>query len=183
MTPTPSLVDRITVRSPCTESWDAMRGDDRKRFCDKCRLHVFDISAMSRPEAEALLATRLTGGGNAPGADRLCVRFARRPDGTVVTEDCGPVRRAIRRRAIAVRTAAASIFAMFFPLAACSQPAPTIDVQGTPLAPPERLAGEVELGDYCPPEMGKVRVEPPTPAGEPPVTPPPESPESPSQPK
>ncbi len=40
MTPTPSLVDRITVRTPCTESWDAMRGDDRKRFCGKCRLRV-----------------------------------------------------------------------------------------------------------------------------------------------
>lgn len=175
MTPTPSLVDRITVRTPCTESWDAMRGDDRKRFCDKCRLHVFDISAMSRIEAEALLTTRLTGGGNAPGADRLCVRFARRPDGTVVTEDCGPVRRTLRRRAIAVRTAAASLFAMFFPLAACSQPTPTIDVQGTPVAPPERLAGEVELGDYCPPEMGKPSV-PQPPAR---VTPP----ESPSPPK
>jgi hypothetical protein len=179
MTLTQSLVDRITVRTPCTESWDAMRGDDRKRFCGKCRLHVYDISAMSRGEAETLLAARIapgrgaTNGATNGGSDRLCVRFARRPDGTVVTDDCGPVRRAIRRRAMVVRAAAAGIFAMFFPLAACSKPAPAVDVQGTPISPPDRLAGEAELGDVCPPEMGKMRIAPPD---QPPVTPPPESP-------
>lgn len=171
MQPAKSLVDLVSVRTPCTESWDAMRGDDRKRFCDKCRLHVYDISAMTRPEAEAILATQTTRAASdgGPGeTDRLCVRFARRPDGTVVTQDCGSflkktVRRAIRRRAIALRTAAASILALFFPLAACSQPAPTIDVQGSPVPPPERIAGEVELGDFRPPEMGKPSVPPSVP--------------------
>ena len=46
-----------------------------------CRKDAYNLSAMPRPEAAALLA------GNVDG--NLCVRFYRRGDGTVVTSDCG----------------------------------------------------------------------------------------------
>jgi hypothetical protein len=56
-----------------------MAGDDRKRFCSDCSLHVYNLSAMRRDEAEALVA----------GAEgRLCVRFYRRNDGTIMTQNC-----------------------------------------------------------------------------------------------
>jgi hypothetical protein len=56
-----------------------MAGDDRARFCSDCSLHVYNLSAMRRDEAEALVA----------GAEgRLCVRFYRRNDGTIITQDC-----------------------------------------------------------------------------------------------
>jgi hypothetical protein len=56
-----------------------MYGDDRRRFCGDCKLNVYNLSGMTRDEAEALLM-------NAEG--RLCVRFFKRADGTVITQDC-----------------------------------------------------------------------------------------------
>lgn len=69
----------IRVASPCSASWDAMDGDDRARFCVHCTKNVYDLSAMSRAEAEALVRGK---------EGRLCVRFYRRADGTVLTDNC-----------------------------------------------------------------------------------------------
>jgi hypothetical protein len=82
------LLSEIRVASPCTASWDEMRGDDRTRFCEQCRLNVYNLSEMSRREAEALV--RETEG-------RLCVRFYARRDGTMLTRDCPVGFRAARR--------------------------------------------------------------------------------------
>lgn len=86
--PTIALED-IRIASPCNASWDAMEGDDRVRFCGSCQKHVFNLSNMSRAEAEALI-TKTEG--------RLCVRLYRRRDGTVLTQDCPVGLRAVRRR-------------------------------------------------------------------------------------
>ena len=72
-------LDRIQVAKPCPVSWDSMSGDDRVRFCGACRLNVFNLSGMTRREATELL--QLVEG-------RLCVRFFRRKDGTLLTSDC-----------------------------------------------------------------------------------------------
>jgi hypothetical protein len=80
-----SALDQVEVASPCPEVWDGMRRVDpagRVRACDRCQLLVHDISALSRVEAEALLA--------AHAGQRLCGRFYRRADGRVQTRDCGP---------------------------------------------------------------------------------------------
>ncbi len=53
-----------------------MIGGDRVRFCGQCQLNVYNLSAMSRYEAESLIA-RTEG--------RLCVRFFRRKDGSILT--------------------------------------------------------------------------------------------------
>ena len=70
----------IDVKSPCPASWESMRGDDRTRFCEGCGRHVHNLSAMTRGEAESLLA-------ECASAGRLCVRFARADDGAVQTLD------------------------------------------------------------------------------------------------
>lgn len=98
---TPSL-DAIELRSPCPASWDAMKGNDRVRFCGQCRLNVYNISAMSPEEAETLIAET---------EGRLCVRFFRGPDGTVLTRDCSGPRLARARRRLAV---AAGVAALMF---------------------------------------------------------------------
>jgi hypothetical protein len=59
-----------------------MSGDDKARFCKSCQKNVFNISLMSRQEAEALIQSREGNG------DNLCVRYALREDGTVITNDC-----------------------------------------------------------------------------------------------
>ena len=85
-------IDQIEITSPCTVSWDEMRGaggDGRVRFCGQCRQNVYNVEAMSRVEARRLITAR---------EGRVCVRILRRPDGTVVTADCWARLRAARRR-------------------------------------------------------------------------------------
>jgi hypothetical protein len=107
----PLSLDVIDIQTPCSASWDAMRamrGDDRVRFCDQCSLHVYDLSAMSREAATTLVRER---------EGRLCVRFYRRADGTVLTADgCGRVRAAARRaKRVAVAMAGALFAAVLTP--------------------------------------------------------------------
>lgn len=71
-------LEDIRIASPCRANWDNMEGDDRKRYCALCRKHVYNITEMSRSEAEALV----------DGSTRVCLRLYRRSDGTVITNDC-----------------------------------------------------------------------------------------------
>lgn len=43
---------------PCSQDWNAMTGDDKRRFCEGCQLHVHNLSAMSHTEQQSLLAKR-----------------------------------------------------------------------------------------------------------------------------
>jgi hypothetical protein len=99
--PSGSLLDLIVIDIPCTASWDEMKGDHRTRFCSQCQLQVYDISEMTRGEAETLIAKH--------EGQRLCARFYRRPDGRVVTRDCFSVRRVARRAATRTVTLVASL--------------------------------------------------------------------------
>jgi hypothetical protein len=71
-----------------------MIGDERVRFCGECAKNVYNLSAMTRDEAEGVLAEHH---GN------LCVRMYLRDDGTVMTQDCpvGVRRKWVRRVASA----------------------------------------------------------------------------------
>ena len=84
-----SPLDRVAVASPCSANWDTMVGDDRVRFCQQCNLNVYNLTRMTRDEAESLVVTT---------EGRLCVRFYRRADGSVLTRDCPIGLAAIRRR-------------------------------------------------------------------------------------
>ena len=89
-------IDRIRIATPCPVSWEQMSGDNRVRFCDQCQLKVYNITALSRVEAESLIAS---------SEGRLCVRLYRRADGTILTNDCPVGLRALRMR-ISKRAAA-----------------------------------------------------------------------------
>jgi len=110
---------------PCDVPWGAMRGDDRVRFCSRCAKNVYNLSAMTRTEAAAILARD----------DTPCVRYYERPDGTVLTSDC-PVgaKKRRRRRAIAGLAGAAAFGAM----AAAAVPAPSVTLVSV-----DRLARDV----------------------------------------
>src|SRR5690606_27829947 len=51
-------LDVIEVPSPCPESWEGMKGDGPVRFCGLCEMNVYNLSAMTRDEAEALVRER-----------------------------------------------------------------------------------------------------------------------------
>ena len=98
-------LNNVSIASPCSADWNEMYGDERKRFCGDCKLNVYNLSEMSRGEAEALIM-------NADG--RLCVRFYRRNDGTVITKDCPVGRAKVKQRARAVAMAACSLMIALF---------------------------------------------------------------------
>ena len=50
-----------------------MRIEDRKRYCERCREHVHDLSALTEPEARALLRSRTD----------MCVSYELHADGTI----------------------------------------------------------------------------------------------------
>ena len=49
------LLDSINVKSPCSESWDEMFGNDEVRFCSHCAKNVHNLSAMTRQKAKELI--------------------------------------------------------------------------------------------------------------------------------
>jgi hypothetical protein len=106
------VLEDIRIASPCSASWDDMKGDDRVRFCGSCEKNVYNLSAMPRGDAEALLRER---------EGEVCVRLFRRADGTVITgEDCpvGVRKKRVRRAAFGVAGAGALAAAAFSTLAA-----------------------------------------------------------------
>jgi len=74
-----SPLKNIRIASPCSANWDEMAGDERRRFCGECRLTVYNLSGMTKYDAENILML---------SEGRLCVRYFQRGDGTVLTTDC-----------------------------------------------------------------------------------------------
>jgi hypothetical protein len=91
MTAKPFSLELIEIATPCEADWDEMRGDDRVRYCSHCRLNVYNLSDMPRADAERLVQQR---------EGKLCVRFFKRHDGTVLTRDCPVGIRAVRQRLV-----------------------------------------------------------------------------------
>ncbi len=91
-------LDDIRIASPCNADWNGMKavagsaGDahGRARFCGSCEKNVYDLSSMTRVDAMALIERH---------EGKCCVRFYKRADGTVLTEDCPVGFRAAVRRA------------------------------------------------------------------------------------
>jgi hypothetical protein len=98
-----TVLNDLRIATPCRASWEAMRGDDRVRFCDSCSKQVYNVSGLTAEAAVALIRE---------SEGRLCVRLYRRNDGTVLTADC-PVglRSALRRRLVRLATAGVVAFA------------------------------------------------------------------------
>jgi hypothetical protein len=69
----------IHIESPCGADWQSMKPGDRKRFCDACKKHVHDLSAMSKDEAREVLSS--------PPTEGLCVRYLYDAHGDVVFRD------------------------------------------------------------------------------------------------
>lgn len=165
------LLDNVSIATPCSADWDAMSGDERVRFCGECSLHVYNLSAMTRDEAEALLAKK---------EGRLCVRLYKRADGTVITQDCPRGLERVRRRMRIIATAVAGMLSAYVGwdfLRPTGCPVPPLGetkgevampIQGAAPPPPRMLMGAPPprperqmMGDVAPEEpreklMGKV---------------------------
>jgi len=156
----------IQISRPCPVSWNDMQGDDRVRYCRHCSLHVYNLSAMRRADAEKLI-TETEG--------RLCVSFFfRRQDGTIITRDCEGWRLAARKVWRGTYAAIASIICvMLAPLgfASMSDSHKAAPPELCQQQQPERLTGgapapRMVLGEAVAPQpqqiLGKVAASQPT---------------------
>lgn len=120
----PSL-DELRVAAPCPADWAAMSGDARVRHCGACKRNVYDLSELTRAEAEALILEK---------EGRLCVRFYRRADGTILFGNCavGVWR---RRRRVLVSAVVAFVFGLSLIPRRAPEPAPRPAMSGKPWVP------------------------------------------------
>ena len=138
-----SPLKNIQIASPCSADWNEMYGDNRKRFCGDCKLNVFNLSGMTTDEAEALIM-------NAEG--RLCVRFYKRADGSVITKDCPVGWARVRQRTKVIATAAFSLMmtvlsGVFFVSLSAPQKH-VVGVMRIPFTTPTPMRG---MGNYATP--------------------------------
>jgi len=139
-----------------------MFGNERKRFCGDCKLNVYNLSGMTRKEAESLLEQ---------SEGRLCVRYYRRADGTILTKDCPVGWARVKRRASLIATAALSMIVTFIAgLSALAMLSRKVDIGvrlpipfATPTPKYEPLMGAVALPSPKPtpkaspsPKVGRV---------------------------
>lgn len=144
------MLDKVQIASPCGESWADMTGDDKARYCGKCEKHVYNLSAMTREEAELVMLEK---------EGNLCVRLYRRKDGTVITADCPVGVRRKRLRLVGVLTVSAAAVAAGVSAALLSQSHCSTAVQGAMMAMPTETAEptpvepveRVEMGDIAEP--------------------------------
>jgi hypothetical protein len=100
-----SPLDRVKIASPCTADWRFMLGNDMVRYCGQCDKNVYNLSAMTREQAESLIR-RMEG--------RLCVRYYMRRDGTILNSDCPVGLRAFKQRVSRITTAIFALLISFF---------------------------------------------------------------------
>lgn len=130
-----SMLDRLRVAKACDESWEQMRGTNQVRFCSHCEKSVHNLSAMTRRDAERLVAA--SGG-------RLCIRYISTPARRVVTLDAPPlaahalVRRASRFTAGAFTAALAMT---------------TASAQTTQTSPPPAMIAEAQVAKPDAPQL------------------------------
>jgi hypothetical protein len=74
--PKKSFLDSIEVKTPCSQSWSEMAGNEQVRFCSHCAKDVHNLSEMTRREARKIVAKSKGG---------ICVQYIRRPDGRIQT--------------------------------------------------------------------------------------------------
>ena len=150
------MLDQVKIASPCSADWSAMQGDDKSRYCGKCEKNVYNLSAMTREEADLLMLER---------EGELCVRLYRRKDGTVLTQDCPVGVRRKRLRLVGVLAMGGSVAAALAGFGAQRTLHPETDasvveieaVQGALYIPTETIDASVA------PTMGTVTPPPPPP--------------------
>ena len=84
-------LSHVKIAAPCQANWNEMHAfeGERVRYCSQCQRNVYNLSALKREEAETLILKT---------EGRLCVRFYRRADGTILTQKCSVGLAALKQR-------------------------------------------------------------------------------------
>jgi hypothetical protein len=109
------IQDFLTISSPCPANWEEMTGDDKKRYCKLCSLHVYDLTVMSEEEVAQLVQ-------EANEKDlRLCGQLYQRADGKVQLTDCPRGLAKIKEQSSKVYQKVAASLALFLGLSVSSK--------------------------------------------------------------
>lgn len=100
-----TALDKVSLAKPCSQNWDEMVGDERERFCNQCSLNVYNLSSMTRDEAEEFLQLRNDGS--------VCLNYTADAKGKIITDDCPRPLRSIRDGFRPVLKVASSFVAAF----------------------------------------------------------------------
>jgi len=132
-------LERISIERPCPKRWSELVGDERRRFCSACALHVTNLSALTRPEAEQFLAA---------SRGRVCVTYVPTETGAVALRRApGRARRLLQPLA----RAASLLLGLLFLLPGCRPSERPADP--APVPPDDAQPGDGRL-------LGKVRADP-----------------------
>jgi hypothetical protein len=140
----------IPILSPCSADWRTMKPQDRKRFCDSCKKHVHDLSAMTSAEARAVLAS--------PPLEGLCVRYLHDAHGDIVFQ-ADPIPPTFLVRAKRLAAYAALPVAMAACTVGRATPPPVMGAPACPFPPPP--ASAASASGAVAPELIPVMGEPP----------------------
>ena len=130
------------IEKPCPANLGSMPGDEKRRFCAHCQLHVHNLSAMTPDEQSHVMKE---------AKERICVTYVLSPNSKVVS---APVWKLHQRLAKGRRLAAAAAMALL------SVVAPGCATSSKPVEAPrpiERTStsqfvdGKQIAGGICPP--------------------------------
>lgn len=139
------VLDNIRVATPCRADWSQMTGDDRVRACGECNKNVYNLSELTREEAEALIVAH---------DGKLCVRYYQRTDGTILLADCQVGIAAKRKRRIVAAGAAALLAGgggLAYKLLHRTDPTVTMGAVGGP-EPTAPIVEHVSTHETAPPQ-------------------------------
>jgi len=118
----------LPIASPCGADWRGMTPRDvATRLCATCDKHVHDLSRMTRPEAQRVLASQAT--------KDLCVRYLFDERGEILFAPEAPKLVPASRLAVVKRLVAAAALA--------SAPLSVAACMGEPMPPPVMVQGGV----------------------------------------
>ncbi|QQR59136.1 MAG: dienelactone hydrolase family protein [Candidatus Melainabacteria bacterium] len=146
-------LDELTLSYSCPVDWDSMTGNDQERFCNQCSKKVFNISELSTAEANEFLRQK--------SASSTCVKFYRRADGTIKTDNCPRALRPVRKSAKLLKNCISVVggfilltLTTVFPTLAKPKPTPYIGVD--PFGAPASSSTAAQLPVAAPISMGKI---------------------------
>ena len=127
-------LEQVRIAEPCPVAWGSMQGDDQRRFCAHCNLHLHNLSAMPKDEAQRLICE---------SAGRLCVAYYPDAQGGVTQLEYAAQRRPRYRW---------RLVAMIAALGGCASALATAVYRPKPVAPAVLVPGRMMVaGMMAPP--------------------------------
>ncbi len=144
--PPPAPDSTLRIKTPCPKRWSELIGDDRRRFCSECSLHVHNATQLTREETRELIAS---------AESRVCLRVEYDASGAPLFRE--------RARDKAARAARWALSAAAGLLAACNGGLPSSAQESTGQlnggagpSPTGQVITTEKIGDFAVPQAPRI---------------------------